>query len=72
MASRLITIKTFSSRMEAEMAKQLLASFGILSFVSADDAGGMRPAPFAYSAGTELVVREEDAEKSISILDSAS
>ncbi|MBP7006050.1 DUF2007 domain-containing protein [Patescibacteria group bacterium] len=71
MASHLITIKTFPSRLEAEMAKQLLASFGIPSFVSADDAGGMRPAPFAYSLGAELIIREEDALKSKEILDTS-
>ncbi len=53
------------------MAKQLLASFGIPSFVSADDAGGMRPAPFAYSLGAELIIREEDALKSKEILDTS-
>ncbi len=71
MSTRLVTLKTFPSRLEAEIAKGKLDSFGMQSFVSADDAGGMRPAPFAYSVGAELVIKEEDAQKANSILNDA-
>lgn len=71
MSSNLVTLTTFPSRLEAEMAKEKLESMGIKSFVSSGDAGGMRPSPFAYSAGAELTVREEDVPKAREILDIA-
>lgn len=68
MGSHLLPVKFFPSRLEAEIAKGTLESAGIKAFISADDAGGMRPAPFAYSAGVELIVREEDAQSAKEIL----
>ncbi|MBP6945152.1 DUF2007 domain-containing protein [Patescibacteria group bacterium] len=69
MKSNILTLKKFSTRLEAEMAKEVLESVGIKSFLSADDGGGMRPAPFAYSMGVELIVREEDVQRAKEILD---
>ncbi len=71
MSSSLITVRTFPSRFEAELAKLALESVGIKSFVSADDAGGMRPAPFAYSIGAELIVRQTDMQKATDALKEA-
>lgn len=68
MNGTLVTLAVFPSRFEAECARERLASSKILSFVSADDAGGMRPAPFSYAFGAELVVRAEDASRSREIL----
>ncbi|MBP9762024.1 DUF2007 domain-containing protein [Patescibacteria group bacterium] len=68
MSSKLVTAALFSTRFEAEVAKLVLDAAGIKSFVSADDAGGMRPAPFSYSPGAELVVREEDFQKAQELL----
>jgi len=53
-------VKSFRSRLEAELAQNLLAEHGIPSFVSADDAGGMRPPPFQFDAGVRLIVRSLD------------
>jgi hypothetical protein len=56
----LVPVEHFRNRMEAELAKNLLAAHGIPSFVSADDAGGMRPPPFQFAAGVRLIVRSLD------------
>jgi len=53
-------VKSFRSRLAAELAQNLLAEHGIPSFVSADDAGGMRPPPFQFDAGVRLIVRSLD------------
>lgn len=66
--SKFVTVHTFPSRIEAELAKSLLESHEVNSIVMADDAGGMRPYPMSYSYGVELKVSEEDAEKARSIL----
>lgn len=60
MSQKLVRARVFSSRMEAEIARSLLDAYGIPSFVRADDAGGMRPAPFQFAFGVELIVREQD------------
>ncbi len=68
MSSEMVTIKTYSNRLEAELAKSKLASFGIDAMVSADDAGGIYPTPFAYRAGVERIVREEDTQRAVDLL----
>ena len=40
----LVCIKTYQSRIEAELVKGFLESNGIKAMVSADDVGGMNPA----------------------------
>ncbi len=57
----MVTIKVFNSREEAEVVRGFLASKGILSFVSADDQGGLRPS-LSFSNGVDLLVRSEDLE----------
>ena len=56
----LVAVKAFRNRLEAELAQNLLAVHGIPSFVSAEDAGGMRPPPFSFAAGVQLIVRSLD------------
>lgn len=68
MSHSLVTLKTFSTRIEAEIAKSTLEAAGIKAMVSADDAGGMLPTPFAYTSGAELTIREQDREKAKAIL----
>lgn len=63
MNSHLIPVAVFRTRLEADLAKLRLDSVGLRSFISADDAGGMRPGVFSYSPGVELIVREQDLEK---------
>jgi hypothetical protein len=57
---RLIVIGTYATRAEAEIVEGLLASNGIESSISADDAGGAYP--FVLSGGAQVFVDESDAE----------
>ncbi len=63
----LVTIKQFSYRHEAELAKGILEDQGIEVFMSADDCGGVRP-ELSFSIGVELLVKKEDLEKCREIL----
>jgi hypothetical protein len=55
----LVTISTFPSMADAQIAKGVLDEAGIESMIRTDDAGGMYPA----IGGAELVVRSEDLER---------
>lgn len=67
MSDRLVPIRSFGNRMEAEMAHEQLEEEGIPSYVSGDDAGGMRP-PLQLTQGVNLIVREADVERAEAIL----
>ncbi len=58
-SSDLITISTFRSIADAQIAKGILDGAGIESMIRADNAGGMYPA----ISGAELLVRSEDVDK---------
>lgn len=59
-----VCIKTFVTRLEAEVAKGLLESSGILSRISSDDAGGSYPFPLQpSSSGTKLLVEKKNEVK---------
>ena len=58
-SSDLITISTFRSTADAQIAKGTLDEAGIESMIRADNAGGMYPA----MSGAELLVRSEDVDK---------
>ena len=58
-SSDLITISTFRSTADAQIAKGILDEAGIESMLRADNAGGMYPA----MSGAELLVRSEDVDK---------
>jgi hypothetical protein len=64
--SRLIVIRTFTTRSDAEIAQGLLASAGIASSVSSDDAGGAYP--FDLSGGAQLLIDEDDVEAASELL----
>jgi len=64
---RIVPAASFGSRPEAELARGLLESVGIPAFVSADDAGGMRP-PLQLSQGVRLMVREADLTRARRVL----
>lgn len=66
--ANLVTVSSYPSRIEAEVAKGLLESNGIKSAITADDAGGMEPYPMSNSYGVRLKVSEEDFEKAQEIL----
>ena len=67
MASKIITVASFNSDFEAEIAKGKLQSSGIDSFIFKDDCGGMRP-HMLLTAGVQLKVSEQDWSEAKNIL----
>jgi hypothetical protein len=66
--SQLVTLYLYPSRMDAEVAKTTLDAFDVKSFISADDAGGLRAPPFSYTSGAELIVKAEDLARARELL----
>jgi len=66
----LVRIKTYQSRIEAELVKGFLESKGIKAMVSADDAGGAHPALLWATGGVRLLVKKKDIQKAIEVLES--
>ena len=64
---KLVTIRTFTNEVDAELAKSQLESAGIRAILSADDCGGLRPA-LTMSNGIKIVVRADDAARAAEIL----
>jgi hypothetical protein len=62
--AELVTVSTFPSAVDAEIAQGVLDEVGIESMIRSDNAGGMYPA----IGGAELLVRTEDAEKATEAL----
>ena len=62
-----ITIATFSTEIEAELAQATLAAAGIESFLKFEDTGGMMPV-LQQSEGVKLLVDENDVEEAKTIL----
>lgn len=62
----LVTIKSYASRPEADIAKGFLESKGIKAIIFSDDAGGSYP--MAFSSGVELKVSVDYLEKAKQIL----
>lgn len=60
-------VRTFRSRLEAEMARGILEDEGIRSQVTADDLGGQLPGMLP----ARLAVLREDRERAERILDEA-
>lgn len=56
-----ITIKTFQNRIEADLAKSMLESEGIVAMIQSEDQGGMKP-HLAFALGVRLQVTEQDFE----------
>jgi hypothetical protein len=61
------TLKIFNSRINAEVIRSLLESYGIKSWIFSDDAGGMYPAQ-ASTIGVRLMVDENDFKTATNIL----
>ena len=55
-SSELVSVSTFRSTADAQIAKGILDEAGIESMIRSDNAGGMYPA----MDGTSLLVRAED------------
>ena len=63
-----VVIKTFQTRIEAELARGYLEENGIPSTIQGDDAGGMRP-DLAFMTGVRLLVEAPRAERAQALLD---
>lgn len=64
-----VVVKTFNTRLEAEIIKGLLEANGIESIIQADDEGGMAPFPFTpTTAGVKLLININDLPKAKKLL----
>ena len=66
-APELVVVGTFLIQIEADIARSALEAADIESMISADDAGGLRPA--LRMSGIRLLVRAEDAKRASELLD---
>jgi Putative prokaryotic signal transducing protein len=67
--SKLICIKTYITRPEAQIAQKFLRSHGIRSFITADDLGGANPLLTLLGPGTvRLLISREQADRATKIL----
>ena len=64
--SPLVTIATFISGPEADVARTALEAAGIEAFVRHDDCGGTRPS--LWLGGIQLLVRRDAAAEAAAIL----
>jgi len=62
----LVTVGTFLTHIDADLARSALEAAGIESMIVSDDCGGVRP--HLWMAGVELRVRDEDAQRALEIL----
>ncbi len=65
---KLVSVRTFSNELDAEVARRHLKSHGIDATVSKDDCGGMRPW-LQERQGVVLLVLEPDLQKAKEVLD---
>ncbi|MFA5834052.1 MAG: DUF2007 domain-containing protein [Bacteroidota bacterium] len=65
--TRLVIVQTFSNEINAEIAKQKLASNGIESYISKDDEGGMFPS-LQQTLSVKLEVLDSNQAKAEKIL----
>jgi hypothetical protein len=64
----IVTVRTFATELEAQLAKGILAASGIPAVVMHDDAGGMLPS-LTFVRGVRLAVRREHARRALALLD---
>ena len=62
-------VRTFIHRYEADFAQSRLESHGVPSMVAGDDQGGTSPHLLTGSGGARLIVRREDADSALHLLD---
>ena len=65
----IICIKNYNNRVEAELAKSFLKESDIEAIVSTDDCGGLYPNLLLSTGGARLLVKEEEAQKALDVLD---
>lgn len=69
---KLVAVRSYGSRPEAELARGLLEGAGIQAMIQADTAGGMREHLAWSGAGFRVLVREDDADAARDALTSPS
>jgi len=66
----LVCIRTYATRVDAELAKALLEANDIYAAVSADDLGGCLPGtPLGFVGGARLLVAQADIEDALEVLE---
>ena len=65
---KLATVEIFNSRVQAEIAKSYLESFGIKTVIFSDDAGHTI-ASLQSVRGVKLMANKKDLQKAIDLLD---
>jgi hypothetical protein len=65
--SKLVVLRDFLNKAEAELAQGALQAQGVDSLIQADDAGGEEPG--LWMGGVRLLVRAQDAERARKILE---
>ena len=65
--TKLAVVQTYSNEINAEIAKQKLASHGVEAFISKDDEGGMLPS-LQQTSSVKLEVLESNRLKAEKIL----
>ena len=63
-----VVVMTFALRHEADLAKAMLETHGIESFISADDCGGVGPYLSIGNGNIKLIISEFDMETAREIL----
>jgi hypothetical protein len=66
---KLVVVRTYSYRHEAELARSALEAHGIEAMIEADDCGGQRPLIGAILGGVKLVVRRSDESRAKKFLE---
>jgi hypothetical protein len=66
--AKLVVVKSFGNRPEAELAKGALQAAGIQAMTQADTVGGMREHIAWSGAGFQVFVREEDSAAALDVL----
>jgi hypothetical protein len=69
MSDSLVPVGTFLNHIEADLAKSALEAAGIESMIVSDDCGGVRP--HLWMGGVQVLVRDEDAQRAMEILNPA-
>jgi hypothetical protein len=64
--ARLVVVRTFLNRIDADLAQGALEAAGIDAMVGADDAEGNQPG--LWMGGVRVLVREEDLREAAEIL----
>jgi hypothetical protein len=66
--AKLVVVRSYGTRAEADLAKGALEDAGIQAMIQADTVGGMREHVAWSGAGFRILVREEDATSAQEVL----